>query len=162
MDVCLSRSSVTGQDSDPHGWNTWDHYRSIHENRTENHWFIESHELEFTLEPPDIHLRGHVYCLRGVVLRVDKTLETLQIGNTLKVRGTSYKYAAWIPRGRGAAHTMVLRYHNVHLRDEDYHHRVFNPLTGEEVFYERLERYQFPTLSEVIDEIEVITRVLDR
>ena len=57
---------------------------------------------------------------------------------------------------------MVLRYHNVHLRDSDYHHRVFSPLTGDEVFYEKLERYQFPTLSEVIDEIEVITRVLDK
>ena len=56
---------------------------------------------------------------------------------------------------------MVLRYHNVHLRDSDYHHRVFNPLTGDEVFYERLERHQFPTLSEVIDELEVITRVLE-
>lgn len=33
---------------------------------------------------------------------------------------------------------------------------------GEEMLYETLERYQIPTLSEVIDEIEMVTRVLER
>jgi hypothetical protein len=51
----------------------------------------------------------------------------------------------------------VLRYQNVHRNDDDYHHRVFNPLTGEEVFYERLERYQFPLFNEVLDEIDIVT-----
>jgi hypothetical protein len=35
--------------------------------------------------------------------------------------------------------------------------RVFNPLTREEVFYERLERYQFPLFNEVLDEIDIVT-----
>lgn len=56
---------------------------------------------------------------------------------------------------------MVLRYHNIHERDTDFHHRVYDPLTGEQVLYETLERHQFPTLSEVIDEIEEVTRVLE-
>ena len=56
---------------------------------------------------------------------------------------------------------MLLRYHNIHERDDDYHHRIFSPHTGKEVCYERLERHQFPTLSEVLDELAYITRSLD-
>lgn len=100
-------------------------------------------------------------CQRGVLLEVDKTLETEQSGGQLRVRGSSYRYVAWIPRGQGVNPTKVLRYHNIHFHDSDYHHRVFDPLTGEEVLYETLERHQFPTLSEVIDEIKEITRVLE-
>ena len=47
-----------------------------------------------------------------------------------------------------------MRYHNVHRNDDDYHHRVFNWGTGDEVLYERLERHQFPTLGEVLDEVQ--------
>ena len=54
----------------------------------------------------------------------------------------------------------VLRYHNVHINDEDYHHRVFDPQTGDPVLYERLERYQFPTMTEVLDEIEKVVRTM--
>ncbi len=97
-----------------------------------------------------------MFCHRGIVLEVDKRLETRYIGGLLKVRGISYRYAAWVPDGHP-----VLRYHNVHFYDDDYHHRVFDPRTGEEILYETLKRYQFPTLSEVIDEIEVVTRVLE-
>jgi hypothetical protein len=107
-------------------------------------------------------MRGRVYCKRGVVLEVEKTLETTYSGGNLRVRGSSYRYAAWIPRGHGVVPTMVLRYHNIHERDSDYHHRVFNPLTGEQEFHEKLKRYQFPTLSEVIDEIAEITNVLEQ
>ena len=60
------------------------------------------------------------------------------------------------------APTKVLRYHNIHQYDSDYHHRVFDPLTDREVLYETLERNQFPTLSEVIDEIAEITSVLEQ
>ena len=68
----------------------------------------------------------------------------------------SYRYAAWVEGGHP-----VLRYHNVHWNDDDYHHRVFNPLTGEETGYETLFRYQFPVFTEVLDELELITRVLE-
>ena len=50
----------------------------------------------------------------------------------------------------------MLRYHNTHLNDDDYHHRVFNWRTGDEVLYERLERHQFPTLAEVLDEVQAV------
>ena len=162
MDVCLSRSSIPDRGADPHGWNTWDHYRSIHDQRTESHWFVEASDLAFEISADShIHLRGQIRCKRSVVLDVEKRLETQRVGNILRVRGSRYKYAAWIPRGQGVPHTMLLRYHNIHERDDYYHHRVFSPHTGEEVFYERLERYQFPKLSEVLDELAHITQRRD-
>lgn len=105
-----------------------------------------------------MYLRGYLYCRRGVVLEVDKHLDSRYVGASLKaqVRGVRYRYAAWIPGGHP-----VLRYHNMHYYDDSYHHRVFDPRTGEQILYERIERYQFPTLSEVIDEVEVVTRMLE-
>ena len=161
MDAGLHRSSLPYR-RDPHDWNTWDHYESIHHKRIDEHSFIDRsrpHTLTFTEDAPGraIDLTGLVYCHRGVILEVDKRLETRYIGGLRKVRGISYRYAAWLPDGHP-----VLRYHNVHFYDDDYHHRVFDPRTGEEILYETLKRYQFPTLSEVIDEIEVVTRALER
>ena len=92
---------------------------------------------------------GRLYCYGGVVLEVDKELETRRPGRLLQVRGLSYRYAAWV---RG--HHPLLRYHNVHRNDDDFHHRVFNWRTGQEVLRETLKRDQFPTLSEVLDEMQ--------
>ena len=82
-------------------------------------------------------------------------LELDRIGGILKVRGEQYRYVSWIAGGHS-----VLRYHNVHAYDSDYHHRVFDPLTGRELLYEKLERFQFPTFTEVLDEIEYVTRAM--
>ncbi len=101
-------------------------------------------------------MTGRVYCQRGVILDVEKMLETSLVGGSVKVRGEKYKYVARVP-----SRYNVLRYHNIHLNDPYYHHRVFNPLTGEEVFYEKLERSQFPNFTGVLDEIEYVTRVLE-
>lgn len=76
-------------------------------------------------------------------------LETRLQGHAKRVRGFSYVYVAWVQ-----GHHPILRYHNIHERDADYHHRVFNWRTGKEVSYETLQRFQFPTLSEVLDEVE--------
>lgn len=160
MDVGLSRSSIPER-KDPHGWNTWDRYQTIHEKRLAGHEFVDHsqpHTLEFTQDAATgrVHLLGYLYCLRGVVLEVDKHLDSRYFGALLKVRGVRYRYAAWIPGGHP-----VLRYHNMHHYDDFYHHRVFDPHTGKRIFSEQIERYQFPTLSEVIDEIEVVTRALE-
>ena len=40
-------------------------------------------------------------------------------------------------------------------------HRVYDPSSGEEVLYEELHRHQFPVFSEVLDELEIITRPLE-
>ena len=101
-------------------------------------------------------MSGLVFCLGGVTLEVDKSLRQAYVGNSLKVRGVRYRYVAWIPRGSQQGKAPVLRYHNIHRNDQDYHHRVFNPQTGELVGYETLRRFQFPTLGEIIDEIAVV------
>lgn len=82
---------------------------------------------------------------------MDKELETRMTGPLLQVRGKTYRYVAWVQ-----GHHALLRYHNIHLNDDDYHHRVLNWRTGEEVLYETLERHQFPTLSEVLDEVQAV------
>ena len=96
-------------------------------------------------------MRGNVFCLRNVVLEVVKLLEVRRSGGTQRVRGMSYVYAAWVQ-----GDSPLLRYHNVHQNDNHYHHRVFNWRTGDQVFYETLERYQFPTLAEVLDEMDAV------
>ena len=112
--------------------------------------------LRFTEEHGEILLNGQVYCLQGVVLEVENRLEMRYSGHLLRVRGYSFRYSAWM-QGGGP----ILRYHNIHQYDDDYHHRVFNPRTGEEILYERLHRRQFPTFSEVLDELEIIAGLLD-
>lgn len=153
MDARFSRSA-TPRRGDPHAWNTWDNYRTIHDIRLRGHPFVDwsrSQSLEFSVEDEGVIVqRGYVYCLSEVVVRVVKYLETNRTNQgLLRVRGFSYRYAAWVQR-----HHPVLRYHNVHRNDDDYHHRVFNWRTGDEVLYERLERHQFPTLGEVLDEVQ--------
>ncbi len=87
----------------------------------------------------------------GVDLEVDKEFETRRVGGVLQVRGVTYRYVAWLP-----GEHLILKYHNLHRDSSKFHHRVYDPATGEETGYERLTRRQFPTLAEVIDEIGLI------
>lgn len=116
----------------------------------------EPNSLRFTEERGEILLKGQVYCLHDVVLEVENRFEMRYSGQLLRVRGYSFRYAAWVQHGESA-----LRYHNIHQNDDDYHHRVFDPRTGEEILYERLHRHQFPTFSEVLDELEIVAGLLE-
>lgn len=100
--------------------------------------------------------RGRVYCLRDMVLEVEKVMDVQYSGGQRRVRTVSFRYAAWISGGHP-----VLRYHNTHRGDDDYHHRVFDPRTGVQILRETLQRYQFPDFSEVLDEMEIIAGILD-
>lgn len=159
MDASISRSEIP-QRADPHDWNSYDHYRTIHEVRLAEHPFVD-HDNPNTIVFDDtetegiITQRGTVYCLRNVVLEVEKVMEVRYSGGQRRVRTMSFRYAAWVRSGGP-----VLRYHNIHRGDNEYHHRVFDPVTGQEVLYEPLQRYQFPIFTEVLDELEVITRPL--
>ena len=154
MDVRFSRASKS-RGEDPHNWQTWDNYRTVHQIRLENHPFLDpckEQPLDFEEdEEESIWLVGLIYCLENVVVEVEKKLETQPLGSLLQVKGSSYRYVAWVD-----GQNSILRYHNTHRNDDLYHHRVFNWRTGEEVFYETLERSQFPTLSEVLDEVQQI------
>lgn len=146
---------------DPHDWNSYDHYRTIHEIRIEQHPFVD-HERPNTVifddtEADDlITQRGQVFCRRGVILEVEKRLRVSYSGGQIRVRGFSYRYVAWV-ENLGP----VLRYHNLHANPDEYHHRVFDPHTGNQIGYETLQRHQFPTFSEVLDELEILTRDLE-
>ena len=76
-------------------------------------------------------------------------------GNTLRIRAYSFRYIGWL-RGEH----LLLKYHNLHRDSHEYHHRVYNPMTGAEVFHETLHRYQFPTFPEVLDELEYLAQSL--
>ena len=159
MDVRLPRSGIHPK-TDPHGWNNWDKYKFINEKRLAEHPFVDSskpHTLQYYDSGSNITVvEGYVFCKQGVVLEVQKRLEKKMVAGRVQVRGLQYRYVAWIPRDSSPRGTPVLRYHNIHVSDEDYHHRVFNPQTGEQLLYEKLERSQFPVMSDILNEIAVI------
>lgn len=102
-------------------------------------------------------LRGRVHCSRNIMLVADQALEIRYSGNLRRVRAYYFRYVAWIVGG----HT-VLKHHNMHRSDDYYHHRIYNPVTGCEIFYEQLTRNQFPTFNEVLDELEIIVETLGK
>ena len=130
----------------------------------ERHYFV-NHEAPNFLghlvsgvlgEGGEIFVSGTLVCLREVILEVEQYLQTRYLGHTLKVRGYRYRYAAYL-RGR---HNL-LRYHNTHQSDNDYHRVEFNPLTGALVRRSTMPRRRFPVLSQVLDELETMTRMLE-
>ena len=142
--------------NDPHDWNSWDHYRTIHEARLEEHPFVLSFQdtLVFTISEDEgiLHLRGTVSCLKDVILHVEKRFDIRYFGNILRVRCYSYRYVALIP-----GQHLLLKYHNLHRDRDDYHHRIYDPTTGKELEHEILKRYQFPLSPEVLDELQILT-----
>ena len=155
MVLDLSRSQIAPR-NDPHDWNSWDHYLTIHENLLREHPFVVSDTLAFTNVAEDvISLRGTVQCQKNALLEVEKWFETRYSGHTLRVRCHTYVYIGWLE-----GEHLLLKYHNVHRNQDEYHHRIYDPSTGTEVFHEVLERYQFPVFTEVVDELQALTRDL--
>ena len=71
------------------------------------------------------------------------------------IRCRSYNYVGYVP-GRH----LLLKYHNLHADSDAYIHRVYDPTTGRDALYETLQRYQFPTFPEVLDELERLAQTL--
>ena len=71
------------------------------------------------------------------------------------VRCYSYRYVGFLLNRH-----LLLKYHNLHANPDDYIHRVYNPTTGDELFNENLQRYQFSTFPEVLDELAFLARDL--
>lgn len=162
MDARLSRSRIVRK-RDPHDWNSYDHYRTIHEKRLAEHPFVDESQpntLEFKfVEDQGVRLllhEGRVYCKRGVILEVEKWFACRYAGEILQVKCILYRYVAWIKNGHP-----ILRYHNLHENHDEYHHRVFDPQTGKPILYETLTRSQFPLFSEVLDEIDLVMQHLE-
>ena len=120
------------------------------------HPFVVSDTLSFTDDGGGIiRQRGTVECQKSVMLDVAKWFDTRYSGNTLRVRCSIYVYIGWLQ-----GQHLLLKYHNVHRDQAEYHHRVYDPATGNEVFHEVLERYQFPTFTEVLDELQFLVQDL--
>ena len=100
-------------------------------------------------------LRGTVQCQNNVLLDVVKWFDTRYSGSTMRVRCHTYVYIGWLQ-----GEHLLLKYHNVHSNRDEYHHRIYDPSTGDEVFHEVIERYQFPLFTEVLDELQTLTQGL--
>ena len=158
MVLRLLRGSIPPR-KDPHDWNSWDHYQTIHENRLSEHPFVVSFrdtlDFTFSVEDSDLYLLGQVYCEKGVILEVEKEFDVRYFGNILCIRCHNYRYIAWLP-----GEHPLLKYHNIHEDGDEYHHRIYDPATGIELHHEVLKRYQFSIFTEVLDELEVLTQDL--
>ncbi len=155
MVFSLPRSQIAPR-KDPHDWNSWDHYRTIHEIRLSQHPFVVGDTLNFSeVAEGEILLGGTVTCRKSVELEVEKWFDSRYFGHTLRVRCHTYVYIGWLRDEH-----LLVKYHNLHHDPDEYIHRVYDPATGAEIFNEVLERYQFPTLPEVLDELEIIARDL--
>ncbi len=98
---------------------------------------------------------GFVHCSNNVMLEVEKWFQTRYFGSTMRVRCHTYTYIGWRP-----SEHLLLKYHNLHRDPDEYHHRVYDPDGGEEILHEVLQRYQFPTFPEVLDELKVLSKGL--
>ena len=103
-----------------------------------------------------LRLDGFIQCQNSVVLEVTNRFETAyDHAGRMYVRCYRFRYIGRIPGGN-----LLLKYHNLHRNPDDYIHRVYDPATGAEVFVEHLQRYQFPTFPEVLDELEYLAQNL--
>lgn len=144
--------------SDPHDWNSWDNYQTIHEKVLEEHAFILENLLEWTYleDPLLLILGGHLICSHNVVVSVSKVLETRQgPRGRLEVRGWKYAYNAFF-----AGRHNILRYDNTHaaetVPEQEFHRHTFDLETGAELPTTRLHRHEMPALSAFLDEVAAV------
>lgn len=122
-------------EADRHGWNSLENYRSIHENRLNNHSFLDPNRphtvaFDFFEVEGDLFVRvaGEIHCRGGILVEVEKYLETYAARNgQIFVRGFSYRYNAYIPGKHN-----ILRYDNGHDLDE-YHRHIWDIESGAEI-----------------------------
>ena len=99
-----------------------------------------------------LYLKGSVGCSNDAVLQVTKEFEIrYDNNNRMWVRCYIYRYVGLVP-----GHCWLLKYHNLHDDPNEYIHRVYNPEDVDTPFTECLQRYQFPTFSEVLDEFQTL------
>ena len=79
----MASTSQGPGETDRHGWNSLENYRSIHENRLNYHSFLDPdrpHTIAFIFLDIEgdiiVQVAGEIYCLGGIVVEVEKYLET--------------------------------------------------------------------------------------
>lgn len=119
---------------DRHGWNSLDHYLTIHESILDDfrEFFIEEDGLDVKLVNPDaLMIAGRIRCTGDLFLDVHKILA---INDRNQVRTIWYSYQACIDTDQTIP---IFRYDNAHQytreHHADAHHKhVFDPVTGSE------------------------------
>ena len=141
--------------ADRHGWNALDHYIGIHDahlNRFDH--FIETNGVTFTVAGPDsIRIAGRFSSVGGVYLDVSKILE---INTRNQVRTLKYSNHAGITM---PVLRSIFRYDNAHRYDraghaDEHHKHVFDSSGQEAANPTWIGRDQWPTLGEVLEELE--------
>ncbi len=153
----LRRAEISPR-NDPHDWNSWDNYRNVHNRRLSEHSFVVgfSDTLVFKLSETEATLRldGFIECQGSVLLEVTKEFDLRYDGNgRMYVRCYRYRYIGLVPGSH-----VLLKYHNLHNDPNQYVQRVYDPSGGAELLHEVLRPDQFPTFSEVRDELEYLAR----
>ena len=158
MGARLQKATTSGKRAraDRHGWLTYEGYKQIHDTRLANHHFVDHSKLdslkfELFLGLDGllyVSLSGEIHCKDNIVLYVDKVMETRWVGKgRIQVRGLIYCYNAKI-----TGKCNILRYDNEH-EFGDYHKHTFDIATGKQVARISLSRRDFPTLSDILDEL---------
>lgn len=144
-----------------HDWNSWDHYRQIHERRLQDFGdFIEQNALEWLETAYVVTCEGSLRCRGGFKIDVEKLLDVDLRGGRPFVRTRRYSYHVYRPPD-----VNLFRYDNFHVHPEhpDSHHRHIYEPTGQRAVVEWVGEHRWPTLGDVIGELfELLTRLNPR
>lgn len=158
MVLCLSRIAIPER-PDPNGWQSWENYKAVLDIQLARRPFVirylDSLDVGTDADTGELLIRGTVHCAKGVMLDVRLIFEYDDLHIPHRVRCFRSAYIGWQTGGNP-----LLKYHNLHADPDDYIHRVYDPVTGKQTLYEVLQRHQFPTFSEVLDELECLARAL--
>ena len=114
--------------------------------------FEDTLVFELSEDEGILTLTGYVQCIADAVLYVTKHFEISYDNNhQMSVRCYRYRYIGCLEGNR-----WLLKYHNLHDDPNEYIHRVHNPEDANNPFTETLQRYQFPTFPEVLDEFQTL------
>lgn len=154
--MTFSGGSGSARQGDPHGWNSIENYRIVHESHLDRFrdYFIDSDDLEYTFPRPAIfEIVGRIHCRHGLFIDVDKTLE---FNDRHQVRNIAYSYHAGVA---GAQDRAIFRYDNAHRyaregHEDEHHKHRFDSATWQEIEPPVwVGRERWPHLSNVIEEL---------
>ena len=141
--------------ADPHGWNSWQAYKSAHEGKLAQYadHFLVDDRLTYTISPELIYWDGALICADGIEIHVHRFQAIGDKRGQRWVRTTAYSYHVMMRFPEGVLD--LLRYDNIgdhmSLGHADQHHvHRFDALGKERM--EHVGQAGWPTLGDVLDE----------
>jgi hypothetical protein len=148
---------MPSRQGDRHGWNSLDHYLTIHESILAGFSDFFIHRLDLDTKLIDyrtVTIRGRIFCEGGIYLDVNKILA---LNERSQVRTIYYSYQACINL---ESSMRIFRYDNAHryVREghPDAHHKhLFDQRTGRELpaSPEWIGYDRWPTIGDVLSEL---------